>query len=142
MASERVTLSSRNVRFGLALAASLMACSHAPEPSAVALGERFPIRPGESVAIRGEPVTVLFQRILSDNRCAIDVVCIVAGEARSAFRVTVGRAAPVSVELSTDPRATAEVGGYRIALVAMTPAPRSTVRIAPQDYRAELIVSR
>lgn len=141
--SERVTLSSRNASFGLALAATLVACSHAPAPSAVAaLGERFPIRPGESVAIRGEPVTVEFQRILSDNRCAIDVVCIVAGEARGTFRVTAGRAAPVSVELSTDPRSTAEVSGYRIELAAMTPAPRWTVRIAPQDYRAELVVSR
>lgn len=136
-------MSSRKVFFGLALAAAVSACSHVPAPSAgPALGERFPIRPGESVAIRGEPVTVEFQRILSDNRCAIDVVCIVGGEARGAFRVTVGRAAPVSVELSTDPRSTAGVGGYRISLVAMTPAPRSTVRIAPQDYRAELVVSR
>ena len=136
-------MSSRGGFLGLALAAALVACAHAPAASAgPALGRRFPIRPGESVAIRGEPVTVEFQRILSDNRCAIDVVCIVAGEARGTFRVTVGRAAPVSVELSTDPRTMAEVAGYRIALVAMTPAPRSTVRIAPQDYRAELVVSR
>jgi hypothetical protein len=136
-------LSSRKAFFGLALAVAFTACSHTPATSAgPALGERFPIRPGESVAIRREPVTVEFQRILSDNRCAIDVVCIVAGEARGAFRVTVGRAAPVSVELSTDPGSTAEVGGYRISLVAMTPAPRSTVRIAPQDYRAAIVVSR
>jgi hypothetical protein len=136
-------LSSRKVFFGFAFAATLAACSHAPPASpGPALGERFPIRPGESVAIRGQPVTVDFQRILSDNRCAIDVVCIVAGEARGAFHVTVGPAAPVSVELSTDPRSTAEVGGYRISLAAMTPPPRSTVRIAPEDYRAELVVSR
>jgi hypothetical protein len=136
-------LSSRHALLAPILAATLAGCSHVPATSAgPALGERFLIRPGESVAVRGEPVTVEFERILSDNRCAIDVVCIVAGEARGAFRVTVGRAAPVSVELSTDPRSTAEVAGYRIALVGMMPAPRSTVRIAPQDYRAELVVSR
>ncbi|MEO8347894.1 MAG: hypothetical protein ABI610_03195 [Acidobacteriota bacterium] len=56
--------------------------------------------------------------------------------------MTVGRATPVSLELATDERSTAEVGGYRITLAGMTPAPRSTVRIAPQDYRAELVVSR
>jgi hypothetical protein len=136
-------LSSRKVFVGLALAVTLAACSHAPATAAgPALGERFPIRPGESVAIRGEPVTVDFQRILSDNRCAIDVVCIVGGEARGSFRVTVGRAAPVSLDLATEERSAAEVAGYRIALVGMTPAPRSTVRIAPQDYRAELVVTR
>lgn len=136
-------MSSRHLLVALVLAAALVACSHSPaSPAGPALGERFPIRPGESVAIRGEPVTIAFERILSDNRCAIDVVCIVAGEARGAFRVTVGRAAPVSLELATDERSTAAVAGYRIALVGMTPAPRSTVRIAPQEYRAELVVSR
>lgn len=127
----------------LAAAATLVACSHSPIPPAgPALGERFPIRPGESVAIRDGPVTVAFERILSDNRCAIDVVCIVAGEARGLFHLTVARAAPVSFELSTDQRSVPEVAGYRIALVGRTPAPRSTVRIEPRQYRAELVVSR
>ncbi len=135
--------SSRQFVSALALAAALVACSHSPTPpTGPALGERFPIQPGESVAIRGEPITIAFERILSDNRCAIDVVCIVAGEARGAFRITVGRAAPVSFELATEPKSTAEVSGYRIALAGMTPTPRSTVRIAPRDYRAELVVSR
>ncbi len=135
-------MSSRRLLFALALAAAV-GCSHSPTiPAGPPLGERFPIRPGESVAIRGEPVTIAFDRILSDNRCAIDVVCIVAGEARGAFRVTAGSAAPESLELATDERSTTQVAGYRIALVGMTPAPRSTVRIAPQEYRAELVVSR
>lgn len=132
---------SRRLAPALALAAAV-ACSHSSTPPASpSLGEQFSIQPGESVAIRGEPVTIAFERILSDNRCAIDVVCIVAGEARGAFRVTVGRASD-SFELATDPKSTAEVAGYRIALVGMTPAPRSTVRIDPRQYRAELVVSR
>lgn len=122
---------------------SACGCWHGPtDPSGPSLGERFTISVGESEVLRGEPVRIEFERILEDSRCAIDVVCIVAGEARGEFRITVGRAAPVSVELSTDPRSSAEVAGYRFTLVGMTPLPRSNVRIDPRQYRAELVVTR
>lgn len=118
-------------------------CLHGPtDPSGPSLGERFSLQAGTSEVIRGEPVRIEFERIIGDSRCAIDVVCIVAGEARGAFRVTVGRAAPVSFELSTDPRSPAEFYGYRISLLGMTPLPRSNIRIDPRQYRAELVVSR
>jgi hypothetical protein len=118
-------------------------CWHGPtDPSGPSLGERFTVQVGGSEVVRGEPVRIEFERIVADSRCAIDVVCITAGEARGAFRITVARAAPVSVELSTDPRSSTEVSGYRFALVGMTPLPRSNVRIDPRQYRAELVVSR
>lgn len=118
-------------------------CWHGPtDPSGPSLGERFTIRVGESEVVRGEPVRIEFDRILEDSRCAIDVVCITAGEARGAFRITVGGAAPVAVELSTDPRSSAEVSGYRFTLVGMAPLPRSNVRIDPRQYRAEIVVTR
>jgi len=118
-------------------------CWHGPtDPSGPSLGERFSLQAGTSEVIRGEPVRIEFERIIEDSRCAIDVVCIVAGEARGAFRMTVGRAAPVSFELSTDPRSTAEISGYRVTLVGMTPLPRSNIRIDPRQYRADLVVSR
>jgi hypothetical protein len=119
------------------------ACSQAPvaetgpEP-----GERFSLRAGESASIRGERATIAFERILSDSRCAIDVQCIWAGEARGAFRLEKRGEAAVSFELDTDRDPVREVGGYRVSLLAVSPAPRSTVRIAPADYRVELTVSR
>jgi hypothetical protein len=96
------------------------------------------MRRGESVAIRGTRVTVSFDGIVLDSRCAIDVMCIQAGEARGAFRLVSGREPAAGFELDTAQSATAVVGGYRITLVSVSPAPRSTVRIAPGDYAVEL----
>jgi hypothetical protein len=117
------------------------ACSHAPAAAGPALGERFWLRAGESAAIRGERATIGFERILSDSRCAVDVQCIRAGEARGAFRLETRGVPPVSFELDTDRERTLDVGGYRVTLVEVSPAPRSTARIAPTDYRVELVVS-
>lgn len=118
-------------------------CWNGPtEPSGPLLGARFSIQAGTSEVLRGEPVRIEFERIIEDSRCAIDLVCIVAGEARGAFRMAVGRAASVPFELSTDPRSSAEISGYRVTLVGMTPLPRSNIRIDPRQYRAELVVSR
>ena len=119
------------------------ACSSAPaaDPGRT-LGERFSLRSGESARIRGERATIVFERIVSDSRCAVDVQCIRAGEARAAFRLETGGAAEISFELDTDRERTREVGGYRVTLIGVSPTPRSTVRVAPGDYRVELTVSR
>ena len=127
---------------GIALVLAL-GCSHAPAAdTGPALGERFWLRAGESAAIRGERATVTFERVLSDSRCAVDVQCIWAGEARGAFRLETRGGDPVSFELDTDRERTREVGGYRITLHDVSPAPKSTVRIPPSEYRVEITVSR
>jgi hypothetical protein len=120
------------------------ACAHAPAAAVTgpALGERFTLRVGESASIRGESATIVFDRIVSDSRCAVDVQCIRAGEARAALRLEPGEGPEISFELDTDRDRSREVGGYRVTLVGASPAPRSTVRIAPADYRVEIIVSR
>jgi hypothetical protein len=134
-------------RFALILLAFLpvsSACSsHSPATDAgPALGERFSLRAGESASIRGERVTVVFERIVTDSRCAVDVQCIRAGEARAALRLEPAGSAEISFELDTDRDRTQDVGGYRVSLLGVSPAPKSTVRIVPADYRAEITVSR
>ncbi len=121
----------------------LSACSHAPAAdTGPALGEHFWLKAGESAAIRGERATVTFDRIVADSRCAVDVQCIRAGEARGAFRLETRGGDPVRFELDTDRERTREVGGYAVTLHDVAPAPRSTVRIAATGYRAEISVSR
>jgi hypothetical protein len=119
------------------------ACAHAPAAaSGPALGVRFTLRAGQSASIRGERATVVFDRIVSDSRCAVDVQCIRAGEARAALRLEPGGGPEISFELDTDRDRSQEVGGYRVTLVGVSPAPRSTVEIAPSEYQIELTVSR
>jgi hypothetical protein len=127
----------------LVLLTLALGCAHVPPAdTGPALGERFWLRAGESAAIRGERVTVTFERILADSRCAVDVQCIRAGEARGAFRLEARGGDPVSFELDTDRERTREVGGYVVTLHDVAPAPRSTVRIAATGYRTEISVSR
>lgn len=111
------------------------------DPDGPSLDERFILQVGESEVLRSEPVRIRFERILEDSRCPIDVQCVVAGEAIGEFEIRVGGAAPVTVEISTDPRGSVVVGGYRFTLVGMTPLPRSNIRIDPRQYRAELVVT-
>lgn len=123
-----------------------VACAHTPQvPPATRtadLGERFTLGSGESAAIAETPARITFERILSDNRCPVDVQCITGGEARASFLFDseAGRTEPVT--LDTDRNATAVVAGYRISLESVSPAPRSTVTIDPRNYRVELTVSR
>lgn len=127
------------------LLAAAVACSHAPpvppEIPTANLGERFTLRPEESAAIRGTPARITFERILSDSRCAIDVQCIQAGEARASFRLDDGRRGAETFVLDTDRNSSADVSGYRVSLLSVSPAPRSTVRIDPRNYAVELTVS-
>jgi hypothetical protein len=56
-------------------------CGGSPtQPSPVALGEPFELRPGERTAIAGG-LSLLFADVASDSRCPIDASCVSAGEA-------------------------------------------------------------
>ena len=64
---------------GTAMLAATIACSSPAQPSPVALGEPFDLRPGERISIAGG-VSLLFVDVASDSRCPIDVMCVSAGE--------------------------------------------------------------
>lgn len=128
----------------VALLAAALGCTHTAPPSAtptVQLGQRFTLRSGGSAAIAGTPAKISFERILSDSRCAIDVTCIRAGEASAWFRLEAERGRSDTLTLDSDRNTTGVAGGYRVTLLSVSPAPRSTVRIDPRDYVVEISVS-
>ena len=141
--SERVTLSSRPLLVALAVATAL-GCSHSqPQaPPGPPAEERVTLRASESAAIPGTPARITFDRIVSDSRCAIDVVCIQAGEATASFRIDARRGGADAFVLDTERNRSAVVSGYRVTLVSVSPAPRSTVRIDPRSYVVEVTVSQ
>ena len=118
-----------------------LGCATKPVASGPGVGERFSMRRGESVAVRGTRMTLSFEGIVADSRCAIDVVCIQAGEARAAFRrLGAGRDPGEAFELDTARNTSTVLGAWRVTLLSVSPSPRSTVRIAPGDYVVELSV--
>jgi hypothetical protein len=111
-----------------------------PETSVADPGERFSLRPGESMRIRGEPVALTFQKITSDNRCAVDVVCVTGGEARGMFWLARQGQFGIQFEIGTENPAVV-ANGYAITLRSVSPAPLSTVTIDPASYVVEVTVS-
>ena len=87
-------------------------------------------------------INVRFTKMIEDSRCPRDVQCIQAGQAKIRVRVSRGRRADV-LTLSTDPRnGVASFGGYEFRLTALTPEPRSNIRINPNGYVATIEVTK
>jgi len=116
---------------------ALVACGSDSEASD--LGEPFRLAPGESQRVLGDDVR--FERVSADSRCPVDVVCIRGGDASVELTV---RTADVDVHytLHTGPDgqpSKVEIAQGRVLhLLALEPAPRSTVQTPPEAYRATL----
>jgi len=105
------------------------------------VGQTFELRPGQTARVGSEGLLVGFRGVASDSRCAVDVQCVWAGDAEARIPVTVGRADWTSLALHTglEPK-TAAFRNYKITLVELKPAPRSTSRIDNSSYVATLRV--
>ena len=116
-----------------------VSCSSSPAgPSAdVPLGSEFTLKPGASATIQSTDLRITFLNVVSDSRCAVDVVCVQAGDAVVALRV--GNA---DVELRSNSAPQTAVGSYLLRLERVEPDAHSDRRIEPGDYRAVLKVTR
>ena len=140
----------RKWRFGpgmVALTVCMAACSMSTRPSSsfsvkAAIAEPFMLRVGQSATVDGTPVQVTFQRLLEDQRCPIDVICVWAGYVQIAVQFVAG-AAEYADTLNWN-REPAQIihGGYALRLLDLQPPRRSTADPDPSIYVATLIVSR
>ena len=105
------------------------------------VGQTFQLKPGQTARVGSEGLLVGFRGIASDSRCAVDVQCVWAGDAEARIPVTVGSAEWTSLALHTtlEPHS-ATFRNYKITLVELKPAPRSTSRIDSNSYVATLRV--
>jgi hypothetical protein len=132
-----------------ALALMAAACGRSTEPvepGAVILqvqaGDTVRLQYGES-ALLGDNVRIRFSAVESDSRCAINVVCVWAGDAQVRLDGSLsGRGwQPLVVHTGVDPRE-AEFGGFVIRLIEVAPAPEEPFTIEPSDYSVRLAISR
>jgi hypothetical protein len=114
----------------------------APTP---AVNEEFTLAPGETASVKGTSVSLTFERVSEDSRCAVDVTCIWEGDAVVVLKVKT-ETEEVTREVHTqggEPRSRkAPAGDFVVTLVRLDPAPRSTAPIEPSTYRATLLVGR
>jgi len=126
---------------GLLVIIGGMGCASPPvQPSEVTFGPSFELRAGTSATLSGG-LKVTFDRVTSDSRCPMDVVCVWAGDATISLRLSQSAGGQVERELHTIPSGSeASYLAYLVKLVALTPYPRSDRPIRPDDYVATLTV--
>ena len=132
----------------IALAATACASSETPlstdpsEASVVsAVGQTFDLRPGQTARVGNDGLLVGFRGVANDSRCAVDVQCVWAGDAEVRIPVTASRSDWTSLALHTtlEPRS-ASFRSWRVTVVDLKPAPRSTSRIDNNNYVVTLRV--
>src|SRR5215468_2762053 len=118
----------------------VLAAAHAVAPDAE-LGRPFDLKPSEAAQIEGLQIT--FDRVSEDSRCPIGVQCFWAGDAAASFTLQKPPAAAVHRTLHTSDRFERETEweGFVVRLDDLKPYPKEGVTIAPDDYRATLVVT-
>jgi hypothetical protein len=115
-------------------------------PKNVPLDEDFDLAPSQVAMVGDTGLTLAFERVRSDSRCAVDVQCIWEGDAAVAVTASQpGReSAPLELHTTTSGGGVREAryGEFLIRLTGLSPQPRSTEPIRPGDYRAALRVTR
>ena len=104
-------------------------------PQQVQVGDTIRLRAGAMARIGTSDVVVAFRRIEADSRCAIDVVCVWAGDAVVRIELTDdGRTwSPAILHSFLDPKAV-DFSGYTFRLLEVAPPNVSTKRTRPEDY--------
>jgi len=116
-----------------------------PPPVTVGLDQDFELAPGQTGILGDSGLSVVFDRVGNDSRCAVDVTCVWEGDA--AVMVTGSRAGQdmgrfelhTSTQMGTRE---ARYGDFLIRMQNLTPQPRSTDRIKAEAYRLVLRVTR
>ena len=129
----------------MAACLAMAACGNkvgTPSGEKIPLGQEFTLAVGQSVVV-DEDVRLTLKSVSDDSRCPVDVTCVWEGDAKVAVEVLTPTPR-AEHELHTSGRDSHEArhGAYRITLVKLEPAPRSTATISQGDYRATLVVVR
>jgi hypothetical protein len=109
-------------------------------PDAVA-GEPFGLRAG-AAAVLPNGARLTFERVTADSRCPMDAICVWAGDATVAISLSRSGTAAESRELHTQPSGSQiSYADYTIALTSLSPYPRASQDIRPNDYLATFVVN-
>ncbi len=120
-------------------------------------GEPFVLAQGANAVLADGDVIITFERVVEDSRCPTDVMCAWSGMVTVALRVEAAGSETQVVELGgfTDyegmlrpqraglgATSSAEVGGYTVELLAVTPYPaHNDAPPAEAEYQLQLVVN-
>ena len=129
----------------MAACLAMAACGNkvgTPSDEKIPLGREFTLAAGQSAVVNDE-LRLTLKSVTDDSRCPVDVTCVWEGDAKVSVEV-ITPTPRAQHELHTSSRFDREAkhGAYRVTLVKLEPAPRSTATISPGDYRATFVVVR
>jgi len=118
--------------------------SNPTAPRNVSLDEEFELAPSQIAVVGDTGLTLAFERVRSDSRCAVDVQCIWEGDAAVAVTAAQPSHDTAALELHTTTsgggQREARYGDFLITLTALAPQPHTQKPIQSGDYRATLRV--
>jgi hypothetical protein len=128
-----------------------------PVESSLPPGDSLTLAPGVAATLDGGKLAITFERVVEDSRCPADVLCAWSGQVVVALRVEAEGDEVQMVELGgfTDndgnllperagaaPPAGADVDGYTVQLLAVTPYPAHAGQPSvAEEYQVQVRVS-
>jgi hypothetical protein len=104
-------------------------------------GATFSLPVGRTAVVSGHSARITFNRVTSDSRCPIDVVCVWAGDAPIELTVSRDGSTETRTLSLIAPKNEVVVGDVRIRFVGLTPAPKQSEPPATRAYVAQLVVT-
>jgi hypothetical protein len=120
-------------------------CSTESSPRAgISLGQQFNLPVGQSVTIKGENLTIKFEKVTGDSRCPSGVQCVWAGEAKCQMTITLnGSASSVVLTVSGASESVGQplIQNYK-ANFQLQPYPEAGKQIGENDYKLIMTITR
>ena len=126
-----------------------------PFPTITTMSNEITLAPGQTAVVSGTNLTITFHSVVGDERCPSGIECAASGPVTVSLAVQQGEETPTDFTLQTftdqegrSPNVQfegitnrAEVAGYVIQIVSVTPYPQSLAEIESTEYRLGLLVS-
>ena len=98
------------------------------------------VKVGREKTVARTGIRVRFVEMVEDSRCPTDTNCIWAGNAKIRLRVSrKGRSKVIELNSGMENKDD-RFAGYEFKLTALTPEPRSNIRINPRGYVASITI--
>jgi hypothetical protein len=140
----------------LLILSTMPACQTAtPAPAVIAnVNAEFSLAPGQSAAVGDTDLTITLHSIRNDERCPVEIECVVSGPVTLSLSVWQGNDISSNITLQTftdtDGRSPKvefegiqdrlEVGDYLVQVVGVLPYPKNVSGIKASDYRVTFMV--
>ena len=109
----------------------------------VFIDREFSLDIGQTAHIEGDELFIKFKAVLEDSRCPVNVLCVLAGNAKVEFEIRDidGQNKTIALNTEDEPKNT-NLKGHKLTLLSLSPPRIDGASIAPEQYAVTLHVER